>query len=177
MFENEVFNFLLNKGVNAQGKRITDLWAYPLTKLEYTHNYIQWLFPTNEPSASNPFAPYLESNSIHDYSELTSDDIALMRKNILKSLDVMLNFYGYKRNRTDFYFATDFVKKSKNWLTRKNHNYLRITRILKSLHIFGLGKYAEGFLKVLEMTYNNNECVIGAETFSYWQNAKLIETN
>jgi len=52
-----------------------------------------------------------------------------------------------------------------------NHIYLRITRILKSLHLLGRPRYANAFLEALEVTYAEDPNGIGERTMSFWRSA------
>ncbi len=52
-----------------------------------------------------------------------------------------------------------------------DHNYLRITRILKCLMTFGLEDEARAFYECLRRIYREDSDQIGDETFQYWTNA------
>ena len=67
--------------------------------------------------------------------------------------------------------SKDFRQKSRNWLTKYNHNFLRITRILKALVLLGAEKHAKVFLTALEDVYKDNSQVVGQETLRYWRGA------
>ena len=55
---------------------------------------------------------------------------------------------------------------------RGNHNFLRITRILKSLSLFGLETPARAFLAELKTLYQTDgDTRIDANTWQYWRTA------
>jgi len=88
----------------------------------------------------------------------------------------MLNFYGLSLvedadNGTQVVKGPTFETQRKNWLTRGNHNFLRITRVLKSLCLLGLRGHACALFEVLSLIYNENRAVVGAETFGFWHRA------
>ena len=162
--------FYLGHEPDLSGRLIDDVLSWDDEKLEVVHDYIQWLFPLQEKSAFNDSAPLL-----------TVEDIATFRGNpkmkekLLLSLARLLDFYG-------FVMVTDgsvirivksewFEQKSRTWLTQYNHNFLRITRILKSLVLLGCDGYATAFLDVLEEVYSDNSRIIGEKSLSYWRNA------
>jgi hypothetical protein len=65
----------------------------------------------------------------------------------------------------------DVDKKAAIWLTPHNHNFLRITRILKCLCLTGLKAEAAAFFTALQFVYTSYADVIGEETLGYWQAA------
>jgi hypothetical protein len=52
-----------------------------------------------------------------------------------------------------------------------NHNFLRISRMLRSLSLLGLGSYARAFLECLETIYVENPTTVGTTTIGYWRRA------
>lgn len=141
-------------------------------QLENSHSYIQYVFPTKEPSMYNSKAPVLTDKEI----EWIRSDAGIQARSNLESMFLrMINFYGFtyflspesvSLQRSDF-----FDERSKVWLTPGNHNYKRLTRILKSLMLCGLEDDARKLYKELEKTYADYEDIIGAESFEYWKNA------
>jgi len=87
----------------------------------------------------------------------------------------MLRFYGLEiedQSGLRVVPGVDFQEKSRNWLSPGNHNYLRITRILKSLRLLGLEQEAHVFFECLERIYENQSgsyLMIPEGTFRYWQ--------
>ncbi|HYX14719.1 MAG TPA: opioid growth factor receptor-related protein, partial [Nostoc sp.] len=64
--------------------------------------------------------------------------------------------------------SEDYPNRKGEWVCRFNHNYLRITRILKCLITFGLENEAQAFYEGLRKIYRENSDRIGRETFHYW---------
>jgi hypothetical protein len=65
-----------------------------------------------------------------------------------------------------------FNERIKTWMTKNNHNFLRITRILTCLKLAKLDNYAELFFIELEDLCNSEfKEVIGSVTLGYWKNA------
>ena len=141
-------------------------------QLENSYSYIQYAFPTKEPSMYNSKVPILTDKEI----EWIRSDAGIQARSNLESMFLrMINFYGFtyflspesvSLQRSDF-----FDERSKVWLTPGNHNYKRLTRILKSLMLCGLEDDARKLYKELEKTYADYEDIIGAESFEYWKNA------
>nr|XP_020448461.1 opioid growth factor receptor-like [Monopterus albus] len=134
-------SFYLGEGYSSPDDlRIDDFhdkWKGDYEKLEYAHNYIQWLFPLQEPGV-NPKASTLTKEEIKEFLENSK-----ARENLLKSYELMLDFYGIELCNKE----TGQVTRAPNWRDRFNnldshtHNNLRITRILKCLGTLGYPQY------------------------------------
>ena len=61
------------------------------------------------------------------------------------------------------------------WLTPNNHNFLRISRILRSLHVFGLNKEADEFFGYLSKIYENIPKIISEKTWEIWNERNRIQ--
>lgn len=142
----KLFKFLLCEG-KIFGKFLPDIWEYSDYQLEYKHDYIQLMFPIDTVSFANRKAPTVTKEDILSHKE----DIPRIQENMRKSLVTMLAFYGLKFDEggSKITVDDDFEEREKVWIRPRNHNYLRITRILKSLHLFGLTEEAKAFLFTL----------------------------
>jgi hypothetical protein len=160
----EIVEFYLGRKKDWRGRRIEEIWAYSDEQLEETHNFIQWLFPLR--TAGRAPAPLLEAGTIATFH---SD--AHLRARLLKSFDVMLRFYGLRREGGEVVRAEDFPTKCANWLTPYNHNFLRITRILTCLRELGLQVWSQAFFGCLEKIYAEHAGTIGEESFRFWRDA------
>jgi len=161
-----LLGFYSGTGSDDRGRRLEDIWRFSHEELEDVHDYIQWLFPLAERSAFNPGAPVLDEATIQRFR---TDET--LRRNVERSLGVMLDFYGFARDGDRIVAAPSFAARSANWLTRGNHNFLRLTRILKALTLLGLEERAAQLLECLEDVYTANQPVIGRRTISFWRQA------
>ncbi|XP_033752383.1 opioid growth factor receptor-like protein 1 [Pecten maximus] len=113
-------------------ENIHENWWGNFRLLESHHGYIQWLFPIRE-SGMNFYSQELQ---LHEIKKIIADKPAHAR--VLKSYEMMLDFYGMVLESKE----TGQIKRGEDWksrfqhLNRSYHNYLRITRILKSLGEF-----------------------------------------
>lgn len=153
---------------------------------EKIHDFIQWVFPLQEPSNFNPDAPLL-----------SAEDIALFQSNqdlqdaLFKSFHRFLKFLGLrcrlsKDGETDanwivekikagecgigdeFFTNAQIEEKMKVWES-PNHNWLRITRCLQSLRLLGLEFASTAFFVCLCDLYNTTN--VSDVTFDYWSAA------
>ncbi len=144
-----LISFYRGEKPDLEGRKIQDIWAWDFEKLECTHDYIQWLFPIPEKSLFNPNAPVANE----EIRQAFHGDRRL-RQNLLKSLTVMLRFYGLECHENQAGKVTvqkseEFPERKLEWICLLNHNYLRITRILKCLVLFGLQDEAQAFYDCL----------------------------
>ena len=116
----------------------------------------------------NPYAPIL---SPQDTVKFKSDE--KIRYNVVKAFKRMLAFYGldFIESSRIVKTAANFDKKSDSWITPGNHNFLRITRILRSLSLVGFADLSAAFFECLEDIYKSHSATIGDVTFKYWKAA------
>ncbi|MBG1244136.1 hypothetical protein F8R90_24055 [Nostoc sp. NZL] len=153
---------------DSEGRMIQDIWTWNFEELECVHNYIQWLFPLPERSAFNHDAPIVDEEVIQAFQSNPH-----LRRNLLHSFTVMLQFYGLQRHKNNdgkifVSQSEDYPNRKREWVCIFDHNYLRITRILKCLMTFGLENEAQAFYECLRQIYRENSDQIGGETFQYW---------
>jgi hypothetical protein len=88
----------------------------------------------------------------------------------------MLRFYGlqYINETKQVERSADYPIRKQEWVNMFDHNYLRITRILKCLMTFDLVVEARSFHQCLSEIYREDRDRIGAETFQYWTDAVRI---
>jgi hypothetical protein len=153
-----------------RGRLLSHIHQYSSESLERHHDYIQWLFPLPEPSGANPSAPLLTAEDIDAFARDES-----LRQALLRSFRLMLQFYslelveaGATITVTRGEFFDEYIR---IWLTPGNHNFLRISRILRSLSLLGLRAHARAFLACLEQIYADHPQTIGSTTIDYWRRA------
>lgn len=166
-----IVTFYLGRSKDSESRGLEEIWEWDNRELERTHEYIQWLFPLPNRSQFNPGAPTLTPETIDAFRN--NDEL---RKRLRTSLQIMLKFYGLKSlvaedGSIEILRAPDFNARRLEWLTTGNHNFLRLTRILKSLRILGLSNWANALLACLEEICRAESGKIGAETFAYWKAA------
>jgi hypothetical protein len=163
--------FYEGTGADHRGRRIGDILQFSLAELEEVHDYIQWLFPLNEPSAVMPKAPLVDAECIRAFT-----DDAKLTDTMRLSFETMLAFYGLKLDQTAAELviskSADFVPRAENWLRLGDHNFLRLTRIMRSMSLLGQRPLALALLACLERIYDEGgSAVISASTLGYWRRA------
>lgn len=113
-------------------EEILTKWRGDYDKLEHNHTYIQWLFPLRE-QGLNFYAHELTQDEIKEFQSTRE-----AKRRFVAAYSMMLDFYGVK-----LLDKNGNVARAVNWeqrfqhLNESQHNYLRITRILKSLGELG----------------------------------------
>lgn len=161
--------FYLGEQPDLAGRTIEEIWTWDFEQLECVHDFIQWLFPLTERSAFNSDAPIVTAEIIDAFQGEPR-----LRQNLVRSLQVMLAFYGLQIEENGAIVITrseNYASRRSEWIERFNHNYRRITRILNCLMTFGCEQYARAFYDCLEQIYREERDQIGSETFRYWTKA------
>jgi hypothetical protein len=146
------------EGRSASGYTLDAILGWPDEDWELQHDYVQWLFATDQESMFNPDAPVLDAATI---ARFQADP--LLRHRLRRSFDRWLSFCGV--TRTDAGLAFD--RPNSDVWGRPNHNWLRITRVLRSLNLLGLGDEARAFFVLLTTIRPR----IDPTTWAYWERA------
>jgi hypothetical protein len=144
-----IIPYLRGDKPDMYGRWLTDVLRWSDAKWEHSHDVIQWVFPLNEPSNYNEEAPVLTDFDI----EIIQGDEQI-KANLIRSLNRYLLFL-----------------ENPQWITPHNHNFLRITRVLKCLKLAGLEDARKSFKEYLEVIYSRHENIIGLTTIQFWRNA------
>ena len=145
-----IVGFLEGKTPDHRGRMLAMILQQTDHQAETTHDYIQWLFPLDEPSRSVMGAPVLNELDIEDirHSELA-------QQNLVKSASWFLGF----------------LERNDHWITRYDHNHLRITRVIKSLRLLASDKAADEFKNIVFEYLGDDLNLIDPKARSFWNSA------
>jgi hypothetical protein len=159
--------FYGGKTTDSEGRLLEDVLAWDDEELEAVHDFIQWLFPLPEPSNFNPDAPLLTDADIREFK---SDP--LLRANLLKSCRRVLSFLGLELTEGgEVTEGANFAQRVPDVWAFPNHNWLRVSRILRSLTLLGLETQARALFERLRAFVQSRRFPIPADTFGYWTRA------
>jgi hypothetical protein len=159
--------FYRGQGSDSEGRTLAEIWAWRDDDLEAVHNFIQWLFPLPEPSRFNPDAPLLTTE---DVAAFHADPF--LRAQLHRSFERILSFCGLAlAEGSEVVEGPNFAARVPDVWAYANHNWLRITRILKCLRLLGLEADAQAFYARLRALYSSRRYPIGGDTFRYWTDA------
>lgn len=142
-----IVEFLEGSGTDRQNRKLKDIWLMQHSEIENTHDFIQWVFPLNEPSSAVPGSPVL---SVSEIDAIRSSQTA--KENLPKSASWYLNF----------------LSKNQHWVTRYDHNHLRITRTLKSLDLLISKKDAVSFKSAIFKILGSRIDLIDTRAMRFW---------
>lgn len=148
-YTSDILKFYL--GEKGDYRSLRDIRYFNNDQMEFTHDYIQWLFPSTEISKYNALAPVLTKKDIEYFLECKS-----IRVKVRHSVhQFMLFLYNTKYN----------------WCCEFNHNHLRISRMLKFLMLINMkaeAKYAHREILDIISDMNCDEQLINSKIF--WEN-------
>ena len=164
---NRLLGFYYSSHPDSHGRMLAEILKQDDDWLESCHNYIQWLFPTQEISRVTPDAPILDKETIEAFK---TDE--LLRKHLRASLIRILSFYGLKLTPDGVIKGSNWEARKFNWFTENTHNSLRITRILKCLYSLGLKVEAKAFQSGLQsLCASEPDCGIDKTAMQFWREA------
>lgn len=167
MTADPIVRFFEGTGTDRDGRTLEDVLALDHFELEADHRHIQWLFPTPEKGSFGYFTPRLTAAEIVAFRDRPD-----LREQLRRAFRHILDFYGLRlleHGEARVVEASTFSHRARRWITEGNHNYLRISRILRSLACLGLREEAEVFLTYLEDLYLRRGDVIGPRAIAYWR--------
>ena len=146
----DIYKFLKGLEPDDKGRLIHQIWDFSDTEIEGTHDFIQRIFPLNEPSTMSLNKFYVEDSALIE--RIRMDPI------------ITNNFIASKN------FFLGFLSRNDHWQRYHNHNQLRITRIIKSLLLFVSRDEAESFYKNVLSLINSNAS-IPTKAYEHWDHA------
>lgn len=160
----KLLDFYCGSGADHAGRSIIDIWNFTDEQLEKVHDYIQWIFPSDQPSMFLKVAPLATPE---DYIALRTD--AGHIRAIRNSLGMMHKFYGIGYELVMYDCAVQ-----PKWFTPNNHNFSRLTRIMTFLKKVGFHSEA-GWIhgKLISLSQNWPD-VVSERSLYLW--GKAMET-
>ena len=144
-----ILDFYRGTGTDAQGRTLEDVLAFDDIQMERVHDYIQWMFPLPEPSRAQPQSPVL-----------TEADLEVFRGSQELKGQVTLAL----RRFTAFLVATE------EWKRPRDHNHLRLSRILRFLTLIEMPSVAQRLHHYVRIHSDARQ-----DTRWYWQEARKAE--
>ena len=125
----QIVDFYLG-GKDSKNRSIQEIISWSDSQIEAVHDFIQWIFPLHERSLHSVGTPFLTAEDIEFLSNSQE-----AKDNMLLCLERFKDFLGVDGDE----------KKHKRWARTGDHNLLRITRVIRSLRLFGLEDEAKDF--------------------------------
>lgn len=159
---------------DVRGRKLNAILAWPDDRLEWSHDYIQILFPLPERSPVNPSAPVINERTFSAF-RASPEHQGRLREALVR----MLKFYGFVLvshtegggSPYEVRQGPHFHQASPNWVKRFDHNHLRITRIIRSCRVLGLEDESTAFYAALLRVAEENPGVISQKSLMFWGRA------
>ena len=145
--KSQLVAFLEGSGTDSRSRRLVDIWQFDDDEIEYTHDFIQWIFPLREASGSNFSAPTLLVSEV-DFIRSSAE----CQQNLETSASWILAFF----------------KRSEEVAQFTNHNHLRVTRIIKSLRLLHSDQLADQFKQAILAMIQAKGARINPITVAFW---------
>lgn len=161
-----IISFLRNIGGDHENRTLSDHWAIDNVEMERCHDRIQWLFPLHEDSHRAKNFPVITPEIVEEAKKYPE-----IEKNMVESTRFFLKFLGViDKGLSDLITEKQiFYPIRGNWCRNADHNLLRITRMFRSLRLFGLDELAKElyphFLRI------GVRAGLSSKPLEYWQKA------
>jgi len=149
-----VSQFLEGKVPDYLGRYYDDMLRWSDEELEKCHDQVQWCFPLHEESKHSLVHPVVTKEIAEGISQTALE-------NLLKATDRYRRFFGIGKYKDS--------KKQARWCKDRDHNLLRITRIIRCLRLFGLDSHAREFYKDVSVAAFGRP--ISSTTIAFWHDA------
>ncbi|QDJ96252.1 hypothetical protein Xoosp13_65 [Xanthomonas phage Xoo-sp13] len=179
----EAIAFLNGTGTDAKGRTVAEYLQFTPDKWEECHDHIQWAFPSHIPSQFNPNAPVVNMDEFT--KNLPVKGLVNMMNLVVKYLESL----GFTETMQYGEVHWSPPLSDAYWLTPRNHNYQRISRLLNLLAWVNptLGRHLlKQFLNLAELVANKTHIhyrsdavgyvtspIITVDTVVYWSKAAI----
>lgn len=160
-----IIDFYSDRGICCSGHSRTQLLMASDKEWEDNHSFIQWVFPSIEPSAYNLTAPIL-----------TKADIEVFTTN----MQVRYNVYPSIQRFMEFLRFQDPVTTKPFWWRERDHNQLRITRALNFFYDCCFDEALGDFKNRIQNLEAAHPNIISDTTYDFWNqnyDSNLIRDN
>lgn len=120
----QILDFFEGRITHPSGRTFDEILALDDQALERAHDVVQWIFPLPEPSKAQPNAPYLSAEELTAFRESPE-----LQAQVVRAARVMAGFYVM----------------TTPWRRPRDHNHLRITRIIRCLTLIEQWNYGRKF--------------------------------
>ena len=146
----DIVGFLEGKTPDHRGRTLSMVLAFSDERAEQTHDYVQWLFPLDEPSESVQGAPVLSDLDIDEIKKSPAAQANLIQASV-------------------WFFH--FLNRNHGWIAKYDHNQLRITRAIRSLRLLVGDIEADNFRQSIFDYLGEDVDLIGEKAKSFWKSA------
>lgn len=158
--------FYRNKANNS-GLVYNDVFSFNDDEWEHYHNFIQWVFPSDEPSMIIHYAPVLNHAKLMKIFTNDAQVIERYRSLFIK----FIHHLGLIEKNGSIVPDPNKSHKTYQRVFKPNHNWQRITRALRSTRLLGQDDLATKLWLCLKIIAAD----ISPVTWQYWENAMSFD--
>jgi len=172
LVRDQLLAFMRGSGTDAEDRTLDQILAFDDQLWNCCHNHMQWVFPTEEPSKFNEDAPLLD-----EQAQLVFKTDCAIQHNLRRTLHRWLIFLGLDAADGDIVAGQPIrVRKAPNfdkrilscWRGPSNHNWRRISRVLRCLDLTGLQQEKQAFFDCLLEIVAEHPGMIDDDTVRLW---------
>lgn len=180
--EHELVAFFKGRGTDVECRTLDQILAWEDVLMELCHDYVQWLFPTDQPSRFNRDAPILDEEL---QAVFRADEG--VRANLRRALARFLAFLGLRLElRADSCAgeapASVEVVRAANfdsrlvmcWSGPENHNWKRISRVLRCLGLAGLWQEQAALSACLDQIVSDLPGLVDGKAVEVWREQMAV---
>jgi hypothetical protein len=160
-----LLQFYRLQDTDSEGRRLDEMWQWPIESLEFCHDFIQWMFPLDEPSSVNADAPLVTAEDREAFRREPA-----LREAMNRSLALFMHFLGLAITDDGRVVRGEHFDQRLGVWKHANHNWLRVTRVIKSLRLLGFEAEAQAFWRCLKELHQMDGYV-SDHSFTYWRDA------
>lgn len=138
------------------------------TVLNTDHDVIQWLFPNQDPSKSQPSSPYLRDHIEIKWLREHKAETQAIAANVDENLSQLAKYWGLAESKDGSQFVVSTAHGKALWAKDSDHNFNRLTRVLASLVVFGLRDRALALYNAIN-DYRTSIGKSGNVSDEYWR--------
>jgi hypothetical protein len=153
-----ILAFLEGTGTDHKDRHYADTLEWSDIQLEACHDQVQWIFPLHEDSHMARTWPVVNKEIVDEAKK----NLAILQ-NLRLAKERFQCFLGMGVGDLNWKIKQD------RWCRDKNHNLLRVTRIIRCLRLFGLEDEAQDFYKLASDVAER--CGISNVSKAYWWRA------
>jgi len=148
--------YMIGVGTDAAGRTQDQVVGKDDSWLERTHDYVQWLLPTRRRSLHEPGAPRLTDADVKAFASRRD----------------MRERFSFVVDRYERFLQLD--RMAPFWLRNKDHNHLRMTRMLESMRDLGMHERAGRTLGKIMAVVNANPGRVEPQAVEFWKKAVVV---
>ncbi|CAE8708459.1 unnamed protein product [Polarella glacialis] len=170
----EVVAFFRGTGTDVECRTLEQILLWEDVLMEVCHDYIQWLFPSDEPSRFNSDAPLLDE----ELQAIFQEDPE-MQRNFRRGLTRFIQFLGLVVEEANERAGIESFRIAKAahfekrvlmcWRGPSNHNWRRMTRVLRCLGLLNMREEQRALFAALEVVIAESPGLIEDEAILRWR--------